>query len=438
MTLHARLSPSGAERWSACPASPAMCGSLSHMAAAYSDQGTAAHELGARCLGLHSSGKYAGADQFIGEVLRVVNGVYCAPGVTARRLRGREHLPNILHEYVVDAAMAEAVDAYVEGVLQIAQGQPYAVEIRVPIAHITGEPGAGGTADCIVLGDELQVHDLKYGRKRVEAENNTQLMMYASGAIEHFSFALDDCAPIRLVIHQPNLRAVSEWVTTAKKVKVATKKMSVPAKKASKAIKLAVHSPELDALQNPGPHCHFCAAKPICTRNIERIFGAIFDTDFKVEDLPWTTHRDINMAIDQLNGESVDRLSALYPLVEAIKKFAEAVELRIEEELLRGTKIPGAKLVLGREGNRKWSGKETEVAALLARYMAQEEIYKRQLISPAELEKIAKRAKNVEALSAAQDLITRSPARPTLAPEHDPREEYTPENMFEPLSNEDL
>lgn len=54
-------------------------------------------------------------------------------------------------------------------------------------------PEGFGTADCIIASDnKLQVIDFKYGLGvLVNAENNTQMMLYALGALELFDSIFD-------------------------------------------------------------------------------------------------------------------------------------------------------------------------------------------------------------------------------------------------------
>lgn len=61
---HAQLSPSSAERWITCPGSVALCRNLPDSSSSYADEGTAAHDLAAKCL---ESGKDAA--EFIGETV---------------------------------------------------------------------------------------------------------------------------------------------------------------------------------------------------------------------------------------------------------------------------------------------------------------------------------------------------------------------------------
>ena len=67
-------------------------------------------------------------------------------------------------------------------------------------------PDTKGTADCILCSDKtLQIIDFKYGRGiSVDAENNTQLSIYALGAISELN-ALYPFENVKLTIYQPRI-----------------------------------------------------------------------------------------------------------------------------------------------------------------------------------------------------------------------------------------
>lgn len=73
--------------------------------------------------------------------------------------------------------MADFVRRYVDTVWSLADSNTLLVEQRVDFSDIVGVPGQFGTADAIIITpNELQVHDLKFGREvKVTAENNKQL-----------------------------------------------------------------------------------------------------------------------------------------------------------------------------------------------------------------------------------------------------------------------
>ena len=182
MGTHATLSPSSAHRWTQCPGSVALEAQYPDTGSKFADEGTAAHELAAMALLDDRDASY-----FVGQVIEV-NGV----------------------EYDVDTEMAMQVQKYLDYVRSI-EGE-LMVEQRLPIEQLTGEPGAGGTADAVILaGEELVIVDLKYGRGvKVDAEHNAQLCTYAAAALEEYEF-LGDFSQVRVVIVQPRLDHISEW-----------------------------------------------------------------------------------------------------------------------------------------------------------------------------------------------------------------------------------
>ena len=173
---HAKRSPSSAHRWSTCTQSPFEEAGLPDSSSAAAEWGTAAHLVSSTCL--ESFGLQVPAD-FLGQF--VVNGDTIGPGP-----EGVE----------ISAEMVEACNTYVGYVQNLVEttGGVLHIEVRVPIDHITGEAGACGTADAVIVcGDEIHVIDLKGGQGRVDAYDegdlfgrtpNHQLAMYADGVLK--------------------------------------------------------------------------------------------------------------------------------------------------------------------------------------------------------------------------------------------------------------
>lgn len=441
---HALLSPSSAYTWIECGASTAAQIGQPDESSEYADEGTAAHELGKWCL---NSGE--DAEQHIGTVIHV------GTVVIGRDEQSGETITEPRRTFEVDEEMAAYVQLYVDGVrervavLELADAEvTLLVEQRLSIEHITGEPGAKGTSDCVIIAvwpdgrAEIEVRDLKYGRGvAVQAERNYQAMIYADAAHEEHS-AFYDFDRINIVIHQPRVNEKpSEWATTPADLHAW---ISETAKPAAERALLYVDSVELAPLSpsdfNPGEkQCKFCKAKAVCpalAAHVEQTIGEDFDT---VADA-LARGTDAGAAdpkhVDLLDNE---RLGVVYVSLDLIDSWAKAVRGRIEHELLQARAVPGVKLVAGRRGARQWNEPEAAEALLKSMRLKQDQMYNFKLISPTQADKLLskespRRWKKVEALIVQRD------GRPSVAPDSDPRpalEIQPPEDDFEVAAADD-
>jgi hypothetical protein len=147
------------------------------------DYGTAGHTLAEQCLNLCRD-----AIAYLGTTIRVGNA-----------------------DILVDQAMVTAVQIYLDYVRS--QRGHLLIEVRLPIGHITGEHGAYGTSDAVLLSEEeVVVIDLKLGanpRNKVNAERNPQLGIYALAAFDEYRLVYD-YQRVRMVVVQPRLDHISE------------------------------------------------------------------------------------------------------------------------------------------------------------------------------------------------------------------------------------
>jgi len=163
---HARLSPSSASRWMACPASIRLSEGIVERPSAYAQEGWDAHKEA--------------------ESVLLTNG----------RKTNNEY-----------------IKAYVDFVRFRANGAKLLVEQRVNLSDwiLNGF----GTADAVIVEEEkLTVIDLKYGKGiKVDASNNPQLRLYALGVFGELELCYR-FKEIETVVFQPRMEHVSTETLT--------------------------------------------------------------------------------------------------------------------------------------------------------------------------------------------------------------------------------
>ena len=385
---HAKLSPSGAHRWMACPGSVNLEAPFPDTSSVYAAEGTVAHDVAAQCL-IDSRDPAS----FIGDVMEV-------DGFT----------------FTVDKAMADYVADYVKLVRDLAKGKTLYAESKVPIGHLTGEEGATGTSDAVIIDvaeRNLSIVDLKYGMGvTVEANDNPQLMMYALGALEMYNI-LCDFDTVSMYIHMPRLNYVAEChISTEELLKFGATVWQAASRTRSEV-----------TYTTPGEkQCRFCKAKATCpalrTAMAEIVDGTSAATIDEFADL----------VPEVPNMETGDNyLSIAMSKVGLIEDWCKGVRAEVERRLLAGQKVDGFKLVEGRRGNRKWSD-EAEVEALLKSFrMRQDEMYDMSLISPTKAEKMFK--SNPKRWEKVEALTSRSDGKPSVAFASDKRSEMTVQSV---------
>ena len=372
MAQHSLLSPSGAHRWMRCPGSIGAESGLPDTSSKYAAEGTAAHELAAKCLELE-----ANAEAVIGDTMTVDG-----------------------YDFTVTADMAHHVNDYCKLVREYAEGGQLLVEKRVNFSEAIGVPDSTGTSDAIVIHpDRLTVIDLKYGMGvKVDATENEQLQLYALGALHDYGM-MGDFNEIVMVVHQPRLNHVSEWSIPVEKLEEFRENARLAAIEA-----LDHSSPRL----NPGEkQCRFCKAKATCPALKAEISDAIggIATPADFADLAVADEDDVSRAMAR---------------VELVEQWCKAIRAEVERRLFAGEPVAGFKLVEGRRGNRAWSD-EAAVEKLFKSFrLKQEEMYDFKLISPTKAEKILK-TKNPGRWEKVDALTSRGDGKPSVAPATDRR-----------------
>lgn len=368
---HAKLSPSGASRWMNCPGSVAAEEGYPDTSSAYAREGTAAHELAEMCLkAAHPPATGLGLTfEVEGAVIAVNDDMVHYVGLYMDQVREVNRFAAVTH-----------------------------VEMKAPIDHLTGEEGATGTADFVgVTFAEgkavIRVHDLKYGQGvRVEAENNYQLLCYASGVIRELDYLIEEMEPgtveVELHIHQPRLDHWPVWEITLEELRGYEDELRAAAAQCTP-----------DAPRIPGEvQCRFCKARTGCPELQALILAET------AEDPP----------------TDAEAVAEVMPLLKMIRDWCATVEARAIELCEQDDPIIGKhyKLVEGRR-TKVWNEDEEAIARKL-KYktgLKANDIYTKKLISPAQAEKAVPK----DQLERVSKLIDKRPGKPTIAPVSDKR-----------------
>ena len=356
---HAILSASSSARWLACPPSARINAELPETTSIYAEEGTMAHALAEKTLKGYLAGGSADVQSDNEEMKEAV-----------------QRYGDVCIE-TINAAKAASPDAVVH------------VEFRLDFS--TYVPDGFGTGDMVIVSDKsLEICDLKYGKGvPVSAEGNTQMRLYALGAVEEFGM-LYGFDIVRMTIIQPRIGNIS------------SEEMSVEDLKAWGAI---AHQRALLAFEGKGEpvagdHCRFCRCRTVC-RTYADYMTAPLKEAFKIP--------------QELQP---DEISEIVLKAKKIKNWLEDIETYALVQAMDGRKLPGLKLVAGRSV-RKIINPDLAAGKLLEAGYKPEEIYKPQsLQTMTELKKLCGAKKLESLLEGNMETTKRSPA---LVPESDKR-----------------
>jgi hypothetical protein len=284
--------------------------------------------------------------------------------------------------------------AYVMELVETAKRQGAAplvlIEQRLDISGYV--QGCYGTADCIVVGGgRLDIIDFKYGQGvAVDAQGNTQMMMYALGALSMLD-GIYDITDVSMTIYQPRRDSVSTYTLTKDALYEWAEETLKPA---------AALAYTGEGEQRAGGWCVFCKAKAECRKRAEENMS-LAAYDFK----PPALLED-------------DEVESILGKIDGLVAWAGDVKDYALQAALGGKHWQDWKLVAGRSTRRFTD--EDAVAVTLRREVAatEDELYKRELRGITELERWLGKAKFAELLGG---YITKPAGKPTLAPKGDKR-----------------
>ena len=234
---HAKLSPSSSHRWIRCPPSVRLSEQYDEKPGAFAKEGTEAHRL---C-------------EF--KLMKMMG--HDPPDPRNELNYYNKEMENYTEEY----------RNYISELIQNNKGKKplMFVEQEVDFSKFVKE--GFGTSDCIIIDDDtIFVIDFKYGKGvKVEALNNSQMMIYAIGALEMFD-GIFDINHVVMTIFQPRLNNISTFEMTKDELYNWAFTVLEPAAKKAYQGTGAFES---------GEHCRFCKAKNNCRTRAEYVYKTL-------------------------------------------------------------------------------------------------------------------------------------------------------------------
>lgn len=365
MTTHARLSPSSAERWIACPPSVKLSERFPDTTTSYAEEGTTAHLV---------------AEITIRKALGLITEQEAATRMEEAELSlyYTKDMPGNLESYV-EYVVSHAADADFVG-----------LEERLVIGEWV--PGGYGTSDAVIIkGDLLEVVDLKYGQGvPVSATGNPQFRLYGLGAVNEW-LMLYPFSRVRCTVIQPRLDSISSEELEVPELLDWAERVLRPA---------ALLAEKGEGEYRSGDHCRWCKAKAVCRRRAEDNMAL---ARYEFAEPALLTNEDI-----------ADVLSAAGEL----KTWVSDVEAyALDQALNHGASFHGYKLVEGRS-LRQLTDEDGAVRILLENGIAEDALYTRSLVGIPAMEKLVGKRRLAELL---KEHIVKPQGKPTLVKDTDKR-----------------
>ena len=411
--VHALLSASSSKQWLHCPPSVRLQEGFPNESSVYAEEGTFAHEVCEYKVRkyLHERVRRPQSEEFYTEEIDQITDVY-----------------------------AEFVISIIEQMKRNGSEPLVFVEERVDYSHIA--PSGFGTADMLIIGKDengkglLHICDFKTGQGvYVDADHNSQMMLYALGGLAAYGY-IYEIETVRMSIIQPRLDNISTFECSREELEAWGESIKPIAKMAY----------EGKGEQTPGEWCRFCRAKPVCRACAEEALGLtreeFLDLDAgafsdDMEESETTAPYEVDTATPVFKQPGLiplNELAEILPTLNRISAWIESVFAYVSGEAINhAVPIPGYKVV---EGRSKRIFTDTKAVVDVAVQNGYTDLYKQQLITLTEFEKMMGKKRFTELLG---DYVVKPPGKLALVPESDPRPpvdlESTPDQEFAVLTD---
>ena len=415
--VHALLSASSSKQWLHCPPSVRLQEGFPNESSVYAEEGTFAHEICEYKVRkyLHERVKRPQSEEFYTEEIDQITDVY-----------------------------AEFVISIIEQMKRNGIEPLVLVEERVDYSHIA--PSGFGTADMLIIGKDengkglLHICDFKTGQGvYVDADHNSQMMLYALGGLAAYGY-IYEIEIVRMSIIQPRLDNISTFECSREELEAWGENIKPIAKLAF----------EGKGEQHPGDWCRFCRAKPVCRACADEALalcreefldldaGAFSERNETEEsDLTAPYQADTDTPVFKQPGLiPLTELAAILPTLNRISSWIESVFAYVSAEAINhSVPVPGYKVVEGRSKRIFTDPKAVVDVAVQNGYT---DLYKQQLISLTEFEKMMGKKRFAELLG---EYVAKPPGKLALVPENDPRPPVdlgsTPDQEFAVLTEQE-
>ena len=381
---HALLSPSSSHRWMNCTPSARLEENIPSTGSAASEEGTVAHELAEHAIRKYLAGEYT---PLLDEL------------PVPDEIRNSKYYSSEMEHYVTDYV------CYVCDIYELEEGAKMSIERKFDLT--TYVPECFGSCDCDIVGKTvLNIIDLKYGKGvQVDADGNSQLMMYAIGVLNSLEPAhRAKIETVRMHIAQVRLGNYSVFEMSARDLTHWAIHVLRPA-----AEKAWAGQGETKV----GSHCKFCKFKAQCRAQRDALVNE------------FETHGETKALSLEEIGDILNKADMFSDWLASVKQFAMS-------EALSGKHVNGWKLVEGRSA-RVIKDEAEALKRLTEAGFDRETLINTKIKGIGDLERTVGKKPLTVLLDG---VIIKPQGAPTLAPESDKREPIQPTlDMFEELNS---